>query len=57
MKPCYCINPDCSQPEHPSNNNSNTRYCQSCGSQLLLNGQYRVSRLLSDTTGFGVVYE
>ncbi|WP_353737609.1 4-Cys prefix domain-containing protein, partial [Microcystis sp. M069S2] len=29
MKPCYCINPDCSQPEHPSNNNSNTRYCQS----------------------------
>ncbi|MBE9088845.1 serine/threonine protein kinase [Microcystis aeruginosa LEGE 11464] len=57
MKPCYCINPDCFQPEHPSNNNSNTRYCQSCGSQLLLNGQYRVSRLLSDTTGFGVVYE
>ncbi|WP_287115874.1 serine/threonine-protein kinase, partial [Microcystis sp. M_OC_Ca_00000000_C217Col] len=37
--------------------NSNTRYCQSCGSQLLLNGKYRVSRLLSDTTGFGVVYE
>jgi len=57
MKPCYCINPDCSQPGHPSNNNSNTRYCQSCGSELLLNGQYRVSRLLSDTTGFGVVYE
>jgi len=57
MKPCYCINPDCFQPEHPSNNNSNTRYCQSCGSELLLNGQYRVSRLLSDTTGFGVVYE
>lgn len=57
MKPCYCINPDCSQPDHPSNNNSNTRYCQSCGSELLLNGKYRVSRLLSDTTGFGVVYE
>ncbi|MDB9429667.1 serine/threonine protein kinase [Microcystis aeruginosa CS-555/01A07] len=57
MKPCYCINPDCSQPDHPSNNNSNTRYCQSCGSELLLNGQYRVSRLLSDTTGFGIVYE
>jgi serine/threonine protein kinase len=57
MKPCYCINPDCSQPEHPSNNNSNTRYCQSCGSELLLNGKYRVSRLLSDTTGFGIVYE
>ncbi|WNF14539.1 serine/threonine-protein kinase [Microcystis aeruginosa] len=57
MKPCYCINPNCYQPDHPSNNNSNTRYCQSCGSELLLNGQYRVSRLLSDTTGFGVVYE
>ncbi|GCA95717.1 serine/threonine-protein kinase [Microcystis aeruginosa] len=57
MKPCYCINPDCSQPDHPSNNNSNTRYCQSCRSELLLNGQYRVSRLLSDTTGFGIVYE
>ncbi|MCZ8226145.1 MAG: protein kinase [Microcystis sp. LE19-84.1B] len=57
MKPCYCINPDCSQPEHPSNNNSNTRYCQSCGSELLLNGKYRVSRLLSDTSGFGIVYE
>ncbi|GCL59427.1 serine/threonine-protein kinase [Microcystis aeruginosa] len=57
MKPCYCINPDCSQPDHPSNNNSNTRYCQSCGSELLLNGKYRVSRLLSDKTGFGVVYE
>jgi len=24
---------------------------------LLLNGKYRVSRLLSDTTGFGIVYE
>ncbi|KAB0242961.1 protein kinase [Microcystis aeruginosa EAWAG127a] len=57
MKPCYCINPDCSQPDHPSNNNSNTLYCQSCGSELLLNGKYRVSRLLSDTTGFRVVYE
>ncbi|GBF53569.1 tolB protein precursor, periplasmic protein [Microcystis sp. 0824] len=57
MKPCYCINPNCFQPDHPSNNNSNTLYCQSCRSELLLNGQYRVSRLLSDTTGFGVVYE
>ncbi|MCA2555076.1 MAG: serine/threonine protein kinase, partial [Microcystis sp. M04BS1] len=57
MKPRYCINPDCSEPEHPSNNNSNTLYCQSCGSELLLNGKYRVSRLLSDKTGFGIVYE
>ena len=57
MKPRYCINPDCSEPEHPSNNNSNTLYCQSCGSELLLNGKYRVSRLLSDKTGFGIVYK
>lgn len=56
-KPCYCINPRCNQPNHPSNNNPNVLYCQSCGSDLLLNGKYRVSRLLSDNSGFGTVYE
>jgi WD40 repeat protein len=56
-KPCYCINPACQQPDHPDNNNPHTRYCLSCGSQLLLNGQFRVSRLLSDDSGFGNVYE
>ncbi|MGY6529840.1 MAG: tetratricopeptide repeat protein [Cyanobacterium sp.] len=57
MKPCYCINPRCSQPDHPDNNNPSSRYCYSCGSELLLNGKYRVSRLLSDDSGFGIVYE
>ena len=56
-KPLYCINPNCHQPDHPQNNNPNTKYCQSCGSQLLLNGQFRVSRLLNDDSGFGDVYE
>ena len=22
MKPCYCINPSCKQPDHPDNNNT-----------------------------------
>ncbi|MBE9221959.1 tetratricopeptide repeat protein [Cyanobacterium stanieri LEGE 03274] len=57
MKPCYCINPRCPQPDHPDNNNPTSRYCYSCGSELLLNGKYRVSRLLSDDSGFGIVYE
>ncbi len=57
MKPCYCINPNCRQPDHPDNNNPNSRYCYSCGSELSLQGQYRVSRLLSDDSGFGIVYE
>jgi serine/threonine protein kinase len=56
-KPCYCINPACKRPDHPDNNNPHTRYCLSCGSQLLLNDQFRVSRLLSDDSGFGNVYE
>ncbi|WP_069790237.1 tetratricopeptide repeat protein [Cyanobacterium sp. IPPAS B-1200] len=57
MKPCYCINPRCRQPDHPDNNNPTSRYCYSCGSELLLHGKYRVSRLLSDDSGFGIVYE
>ena len=52
-----CINPVCPQPEHPQN--LNNRYCQGCGSDLLLDlpGRYRVMRLLSDNTGFGKIYE
>jgi serine/threonine protein kinase len=57
IKDCYCINPRCSQSNNPANNNPNVLYCQSCGSELLLNGKYRVSRLLSDNSGFGIVYE
>jgi eukaryotic-like serine/threonine-protein kinase len=50
-----CINPSCSQPNHPENDEN--RFCQSCGSQLELQGRYRIMRLLSDKTGFGNVYE
>lgn len=50
-----CINPDCPQPAHPEN--SHNVICQACGSGLLLQGRYRVMRLLSSSSGFGMVYE
>ncbi|UKO99496.1 serine/threonine-protein kinase [Nostoc sp. UHCC 0870] len=50
-----CINPVCPKPNHL--NNQKNRFCQSCGSPLELVGRYRVMHLLSDTTGFGQVYE
>lgn len=33
-----CINPNCQNPKNPDN----ILYCQSCGSELLLEGRYRV---------------
>lgn len=50
-----CINPICLQPDHPGNDSS--QFCQACGSELVLQGRYRVMRLLSDKSGFGLVYE
>ncbi|MBD1921335.1 serine/threonine protein kinase [Microcoleus sp. FACHB-831] len=50
-----CINPHCAKLDHP--NNDNNRFCQSCGSDLLLQGRYQVMRLLSDKSGFGKIYE
>ncbi|MEM1308220.1 MAG: serine/threonine-protein kinase [Cyanobacteria bacterium P01_H01_bin.153] len=50
-----CINPNCSQPAHPDNSHHVT--CQACGSDLLLQGCFRVMRLLSSNSGFGLVYE
>ncbi|NJP08870.1 MAG: protein kinase [Leptolyngbyaceae cyanobacterium RU_5_1] len=50
-----CINPRCPYPDHPGN--AENRFCQTCGSGLLLQGRYRVMRVLSDTSGFGTVYE
>ena len=50
-----CINPRCLHSDHPGNDS--TRFCQSCGSDLVLQDRYRVMRLLSDTSGFGRVYE
>ncbi|MEG4326884.1 serine/threonine-protein kinase [Microcoleus sp. herbarium5] len=49
-----CINPTCPKPDHSQN--TNNRHCQSCGSDLLLQGRDRVMRLLSDKSGFGKIY-
>ncbi|WP_017718778.1 serine/threonine protein kinase [Kamptonema formosum] len=50
-----CVNPTCPRPDHPENQSN--RFCQSCGSNLVLQERYRVLRLLSDKTGFGKIYE
>lgn len=50
-----CINPDCPQPDHLGNSEANS--CRACGTTLVLEGRYRVMRLLSSQTGFGMVYE
>ena len=47
-----CINPQCQNPH-----NSDTQiFCKSCGSELLLDGKYRVIRELGQG-GFGTTYE
>jgi len=51
----YCINPSCPRPN--DSDNVNNRICRNCGSELLLQGRYQVMRLLSDSSGFGKVYE
>ncbi|WP_013322724.1 protein kinase domain-containing protein [Gloeothece verrucosa] len=48
-----CINPGCSKPENPDP----CKFCQACGSELVLLGRYRVTRLLSNKGGFGYTYE
>ncbi len=54
-KTCYCINPHCKQPDFSSNITNN--FCSNCGSNLIINGKYRVKQLLSDDSGFGIIYE
>ncbi|MDY6786413.1 MAG: serine/threonine-protein kinase [Cyanobacteriota bacterium] len=51
----YCINPWCLRPNTPDN--AHTDICVQCGSQLLLQNRYRVTRVLSNNSGFAVVYE
>ena len=48
-----CINPNCTQPQNPDS----LLFCQKCGSQLLLGGQYRAVRVLSKKGGFANTYE
>jgi serine/threonine protein kinase len=47
-----CINPHCQNPDNPDT----LLYCQSCGSELLLEGRYRVMCLLGKG-GFAKTYE
>lgn len=47
-----CIAPQCSKPE----NSDNSVFCQTCGSELLLEGRYRVTKLIGQG-GFGKTYE
>lgn len=50
-----CINSRCLEPDHSGNDGN--RFCQSCGSDLILQNRYRILRLISDKSGFGNVYE
>ncbi|MEO1067775.1 MAG: serine/threonine-protein kinase [Cyanobacteria bacterium J06638_6] len=50
-----CINPGCRQPNHPDNDSRDV--CAACGTALVLQGRYRVMRLISKDSGFGQVYE
>ena len=47
-----CINPQCQKPY----NSDTTIFCQGCGSELLLDGRYRVIQELGQG-GFGTTYE
>ncbi len=47
----YCLNPACTSPE----NADALKFCQSCGSQLLLRDRYQASRILG-RGGFGTTF-
>jgi serine/threonine protein kinase len=47
-----CINPNCRNPQ----NRETLLFCQSCGSELLLDGRYRVTKQMG-CGGFGKTYE
>ncbi|MHC5825320.1 MAG: serine/threonine protein kinase, partial [Nostoc sp.] len=47
-----CINPHCPRPQ----NSENILFCQACGSELLLEGRYRVTRQLG-AGGFAKTFE
>lgn len=50
----YCLNPKCPNPTDPANENRRT--CCQCGSDLLLEGRYRVIKQLGGG-GFGKTFE
>ena len=47
----YCLNPKCSHPENPAK----SKFCHSCGAQLLLRDRYRVIKALAQG-GFGATF-
>lgn len=48
----YCLNPNCHKPQNPKGN----RFCQTCGSKLLLRERYRALKLISQG-GFGKTFQ
>lgn len=50
----YCLNPKCLNPSDPAN--ANRRTCCNCGSELFLQGRYRVIQALGGG-GFGKTFE
>jgi hypothetical protein len=44
----YCINPNCSNRQ----NSDDWEYCQTCGTQLLLNDRYQIIRALRTGQGY-----
>lgn len=49
---CLCISPGCPRPQ----NYGISLFCQACGSELLLEGKYRVIRKMGEG-GFGKTFE
>ncbi len=47
----YCLNPRCPKPENPNN----VKFCQTCGSKLLLKERYRAIKPIGQG-GFGITF-
>jgi len=48
----YCLNPNCNKPQNPKGN----KFCQTCGSKLLLRERYRALKLIGQG-GFGKTFQ
>ncbi len=51
-----CINPQCATYNQNHSPNDGEIKCQVCHTELLLKNRYWVTKLLSDNTGFGIIY-